>query len=627
MAAGYNEGMHASDAKYKVYLHQDVFIVNKDFIQDFLDVFRQDETIGMIGMVGAPRLPASGVMWEGPRKGALYKWTAQQTEEIWMSDDAQTEVEVIDGFLMITQYDIPWREDLFDQWDFYDCAQSKEFARRGCKVVVPKLGKPWCIHDSGFVSLMNYDKERLKFIKEYGQEIPALQDKDARKATVILTTCNRKVQLQDTLEWLSGVEGISNIVIVDNGSADGTADWLASRSYEYLWFDEGIQGYGRLWNAALENFATEDYIVFMEAGVYPEKASLSELMSALQDENAGIANLVTNFYDDGGNRITGRDALTVFARDGRTRHSSNAPCRTLSSNWRIWAARKELFERVGLFREELQSPDNVLTDYALRMIQNNFGQIVCRGGACAWESFSQGEEIYAAAWQWQAEDRTFMKAAWGMNYFNLRPNRTLVKYIKEPSEREFKVLEVGCDLGATLFEIQSCYPNCQAYGLDVNEAAVDIARHIAKVKYGNIDELTIPFAEKFDYIIFGDVLEHLRHPEEVVRMCRELLHENGYIIASIPNVMHISVMEELIEGRFRYSDTGLLDRTHIHLFTYYEIMTLFQEAGYEVKDINGTVFDLSGRQREIMNILLKLSKNTEAWMYETFQYTVKAQKR
>lgn len=220
-----------------------------------------------------------------------------------------------------------------------------------------------------------------------------------------------------------------------------------------------------------------------------------------------------------------------------------------------------------------------------------------------------------------------MRAAWGMNYFNLRPNRTLVKYIREPHEREFKVLEVGCDLGATLFEIKSHYPNCQIYGLDINEAAVDIARHIARVKYGNIDELTIPFEEKFDYIIFGDVLEHLRHPEEVVRMCRDLLHENGFIIASIPNVMHISVMEELIEGRFRYRDVGLLDRTHIHLFTYYEIMTLFQDAGYEVKDINGTVFDISEREREIMNILLKLSENTEAWMYETFQYTVRAQKR
>ena len=47
MAAGYNEGMQSSDAKYKVYLHQDVFIVNPHFIRDMLHIFA-DETIGMI---------------------------------------------------------------------------------------------------------------------------------------------------------------------------------------------------------------------------------------------------------------------------------------------------------------------------------------------------------------------------------------------------------------------------------------------------------------------------------------------------------------------------------------------------------------------------------------------------
>ena len=92
MTSGYNEGMRASGAKYKVYLHQDTFIVNKNFIQDFLDVFMQDETIGMIGMVGAPRLPASGVMWEGPRCGALYTWRIRDTQESWMADDALTQV-------------------------------------------------------------------------------------------------------------------------------------------------------------------------------------------------------------------------------------------------------------------------------------------------------------------------------------------------------------------------------------------------------------------------------------------------------------------------------------------------------------------------------------------------------
>ena len=60
MAAGYNEGMRQSDAKYKVYLHQDVFVVYQNFIYELLKIFSQDSKIGMIGMVGSPVLPAPG---------------------------------------------------------------------------------------------------------------------------------------------------------------------------------------------------------------------------------------------------------------------------------------------------------------------------------------------------------------------------------------------------------------------------------------------------------------------------------------------------------------------------------------------------------------------------------------
>ena len=48
MAEGYNEGMKSSDAKYKVYMHQDAFIVNKYFIYDILSIFREDRSIGML---------------------------------------------------------------------------------------------------------------------------------------------------------------------------------------------------------------------------------------------------------------------------------------------------------------------------------------------------------------------------------------------------------------------------------------------------------------------------------------------------------------------------------------------------------------------------------------------------
>ena len=167
MASGYNEAMRCSKAKYKVYLHQDTFIVNPDFIQDFLNVFQKDERIGMIGMIGSPRLPDNAIMWQGRRNGAVYSWNINETISFRAGVNVLTEVEAIDGLLMITQYDIPWREDLFDKWDFYDCSQSQEFIRHGYKVVVPAMSEPWCIHDSGMVSFAAYEGERLKFINEY----------------------------------------------------------------------------------------------------------------------------------------------------------------------------------------------------------------------------------------------------------------------------------------------------------------------------------------------------------------------------------------------------------------------------------------------------------------------------
>lgn len=625
MAAGYNEGMQASDAKYKVYLHQDTFIINRDFIRDFLDVFKSDEKIGMIGMIGAPKLPDSGVMWEGKRCGAVYLPGYLRDNLFRPGGTGLTEVEAIDGLLMITQYDIPWREDIFDKWDFYDCSQSQEFIRRGYKVVVPALGEPWCMHDSALSAMNAYDGERKKFLQEYFQEDEAELEGD--NVTVVLTVHRRLDQLRDTLEWLDGVDGIANIIIAVNESEEDTAQWLSAGQYEYLWFDEGVQGYGKLWNTVLSNFETEDCIVFLEAGVYPEKGSLRALARALESERAAMASPSTNnFFPNERSAVKSKEELLLLGRRGNRQRSGKTYDKILCSNWKMWAVRRDIFEQNGLFREELSHPEEVLTDYSLRMIQGGLAQIVCLY-AYAYESFHQCSEIYSVAEEWRFNARVFMKKEWGMNYFNLKPNRSLAVRIQEGNEEEFKVLEVGCDLGATLVEIQNRFPKCKTYGLDINEAAVEIAKHVTEAKYGNIDELRIPFREKFDYIIFGDVLEHLRHPEEVVEMCRDSLNEDGCIIACIPNVMHISVMEQLLEGRFVYQDVGLLDRTHIHFFTYYEIMNLFRNAGYEVKDIDRRIFAISDREQAIVETLLGLSDQTEEWMYTTFQYVVRAQKR
>lgn len=180
MTSACNEGMKSTDAKYKVYLHQDVFIRNRNFIRDILDIFQADKQIGALGMVGTPYMIKKGIMWNGIRYGGFYKLKEYVEQDkirlFYPILEGYLEVEAVDGLLIATQYDIPWREDMFKKWDFYDVSQCFEFLKAGYKVVVPGQATDWYIHDCGVLNLTNYEEERKNFLKEYGEFMDSRQD-------------------------------------------------------------------------------------------------------------------------------------------------------------------------------------------------------------------------------------------------------------------------------------------------------------------------------------------------------------------------------------------------------------------------------------------------------------------
>ena len=147
------------------------------------------------------------------------------------------------------------------------------------------------------------------------------------------------------------------------------------------------------------------------------------------------------------------------------------------------------------------------------------------------------------------------------------------------------VLDVGCacgDMGVALKK----YKNAQIYGLEFNQESVKLAQETKayeEVHQFNLDTLSendfSQYKEKFDYIICGDVLEHLRYPRETLRILKTYLKENGYLIASIPNIAHMSIKANLLVNDFTYTPLGLLDETHIHLFTYKSIAEMLSNLG------------------------------------------------
>jgi SAM-dependent methyltransferase len=96
---------------------------------------------------------------------------------------------------------------------------------------------------------------------------------------------------------------------------------------------------------------------------------------------------------------------------------------------------------------------------------------------------------------------------------------------------------------------------------------------------------------RYDYVLFGDVLEHLKDPLSSLIQAKKLLLPGGKIFVSIPNIAHISIRLELLLGDFEYEETGILDNTHLKYFTKRSFEVLVKNAGLSVIEVNSSLND------------------------------------
>lgn len=151
-----------------------------------------------------------------------------------------------------------------------------------------------------------------------------------------------------------------------------------------------------------------------------------------------------------------------------------------------------------------------------------------------------------------------------------------------------RVLETGCASGhmSALLKAQGC----SVVGMEVDASVVEPAREwLERVVIGDLEDpalWTELDGDVFDAILFGDVLEHLRDPLPALREAATHLAPSGVVVISVPNIAHADVKAALIKGVFPYSESGLLDRTHISFFTKESLVDLVREAGLAAVEIS-----------------------------------------
>jgi SAM-dependent methyltransferase len=180
------------------------------------------------------------------------------------------------------------------------------------------------------------------------------------------------------------------------------------------------------------------------------------------------------------------------------------------------------------------------------------------------------------------------KTADGLYEVNLRPHGSHEKLLALVSRPE-RALDVGCSTGYVAERLQA--RGTAVVGLDVDErAAAQALRFCEAVHVGDVETMELPFEPaSFDAIVCGDLIEHLRDPRAFLERVRPLLRADGRLVLSTPNIANWAMRLGLLFGRFRYTEWGILDRTHTHLFTRKTLEECLRAAGYRISVFDFTV--------------------------------------
>src|SRR5438094_1180208 len=148
-----------------------------------------------------------------------------------------------------------------------------------------------------------------------------------------------------------------------------------------------------------------------------------------------------------------------------------------------------------------------------------------------------------------------------------------------------RVLDVGCSTGY-LGEALKRERLARVWGIELDESDAEKARQRGFEQVITADLDTFAWealdAYEFDVVVFADVLEHLKRPGDAIRGAMRRLTPEGHVTASIPNIAHLSIRVELMEGGFAYENLGLLDDTHLKYFTKKTIEDMFQATGLSI---------------------------------------------
>ena len=299
MAAAYGQAMEASAAKYKIYLDERVRILDSHLLVRIVHLFETHVDLGVLGISGTKLLPPDGIAFHSTRRIGSLRLGEDARTVSWGTILGEAEdVLVVDGFLMATQIDLPWRGDLFRGGAFFDAAQCLEFRRQGLRSAV--LGQDEPLVEFLGDSFPADEAGRRAFLEEYATEALPL-------VSILIPTHERPEFFKLALESaLAQTYRHIEIIVSDNSADDRTEELMKAYAADerIRYTHDASLSLRENWLKPLESACGEYFSYLFDDDLYaPEKI---ERMADILSMEDGIA-IVTSHrlaIDEEGSIIT-----------------------------------------------------------------------------------------------------------------------------------------------------------------------------------------------------------------------------------------------------------------------------------------------------------------------------------
>lgn len=191
-----------------------------------------------------------------------------------------------------------------------------------------------------------------------------------------------------------------------------------------------------------------------------------------------------------------------------------------------------------------------------------------------------------------------------------------------------RILDVGCaagSFGAALKQRQACHVT----GIELSTVLAETAAsRLDHVVVANLETLPLAtFAQEFDCITCGDVLEHIRDPWALVAKCAAWLRPGGRLVATTPNIGHWSIVYDLLQGRWDIVPFSLLSWEHVRFFTRPGIEQLFHGCGFTLERLHGMMSEMPSVGETFLQQAATLVPGADLESLRTHEFLIVARKR